>query len=401
MAGPLDERRALLQGLIERGDRARAVLKQLEQLEIAIAGLELPDLSAPSSSRPPIGSSERRTCALPGCGQTFIRAPGTRKQYCSTRCRNTANSRSRSPRQRRQRAASDGAEAPAEADGASLPSRGLDLSVPAEADAPGERQDQGGGQGEAAAGAGLILDAGVIRCFTNDLTIRSAGAEERAGFVGGGQEDLAVDDLAGRAREGDAGGVCEDARPLEGLGRIDLRPAPGDHALHGQDGHPGGAFDHDLIVAVDEATVAEVEQAPDEGVVGAVAVGANGECHEDDLQADAAGQAAIASPAGQLPYRRRAVACAGEQREVPLRDRCARCGEPIDRATRRSSSYCSDDCREEGRQSILQARKAGDPWQFALHPLLYGRLGGRVEDVRLFPPGRERLEQQQRAHAGV
>jgi hypothetical protein len=79
---------------------------------------------------------------------------------------------------------------------------------------------------------------------------------------------------------------------------------------------------------------------------------------------------------------------------------CARCGEPIDRATRRNSGYCSDDCREEGRGAILRARTAGDAWQFALHPLLYGRLGGPVDDVRLFPQDRERVEQQ-RAHAGA
>jgi hypothetical protein len=80
---------------------------------------------------------------------------------------------------------------------------------------------------------------------------------------------------------------------------------------------------------------------------------------------------------------------------------CARCGGAIDRETRRNSAYCSDACREEARRSIVRERKAGDAWHFALHPLLYGRLGGRVEDVRLFPPDRERVEQQQRAHAGA
>jgi hypothetical protein len=83
---------------------------------------------------------------------------------------------------------------------------------------------------------------------------------------------------------------------------------------------------------------------------------------------------------------------------VPPRDLCARCGGAIDRATRRNSGYCSDECREERRGAILRARRVGDAWGFALGPL-YSALGP-VDGVRLMPADRARVEERPIAHLG-
>jgi hypothetical protein len=230
------------------------------------------------------------------------------------------------------------------------------------------------------------------------LTIgAAAGAEERPGFVGAGQEDLAVDDLAGRAREGDAGGVLACSGPLQCPCGVDLRPAPLDHGFHGQDGHTGCALDGGLVVAVDEGAEAEVDEAADEGAVVAVAVQANGEA-QGDLLEEPAGRTASASPASRATNRPdEAIARGPEQREVPPRDRCARCGVPIDRETRRNSGYCSTACRDEARESRITATRAANGWAFALDPRLFGVLGPPA--VHLWPADLAKVKQQ-RAAAG-
>jgi hypothetical protein len=425
-SGPLDSLRAEVEAARQRLDEQLQALDAYEQAETRVRELFGDDAlpGKPLTTTTPVAAG-RQACALPGCEETFVRRPKSRQIFCSVACRNRANARARGPRQRRQRPSSDGAEAVAEGDPAAIPGAGgrvrleetshhrhrkpisrrrlkrlasaacaLDLSIAAEADAPAERHDQGGGQAEVPAGAGQVFDAGVIATLADDLAIRSAGEEERPAFGGCGEHDLAIDHLAGCAREGDAAGVLACSGPRECLIGSGLGAAPLDHALHGEDGHSGCALDNGLIVAVDEGAVAEVDEAADQGAVVAVAVDASGEAH-GDLQDDVAGQAADASPADPASHQRPDVPRGPAQRKAG----CARCGEPIDRATRRNSGYCSDECREEAREVSLRERKAGDAWQFALHPLLYGRLGGCVEDVRLFPHDRVRLEQ--RPHAGA
>jgi hypothetical protein len=85
--------------------------------------------------------------------------------------------------------------------------------------------------------------------------------------------------------------------------------------------------------------------------------------------------------------------------EGPTPKACGWCGGEVDPARRRSSGYCCDECRDATRKARLHARQAGDAWAFALNPLLYGRLSGRVEEVRVFPQDRERI-QEHWAHAG-
>ena len=154
----------------------------------ACAGRPLLDdfLAKPSSLTCPA-----RTCALPGCGATFVPAPkrGNPRMYCSTKCRNTANS-GRAARGRSGRRHGTAAAKPASLwslPGLDSASSARDLPVAAEGDAPGEGRDQGGGHGEGAAGARQVLDHGIIGCFAANLTVRAAGEEEGPGFGGAGR----------------------------------------------------------------------------------------------------------------------------------------------------------------------------------------------------------------------
>jgi hypothetical protein len=405
ISGPLDSLRTEVEAARQRLDEQLQALDAYEQAETKVREL-FGDDALPRRQITPAG--DFRQC--PECSRTFTRMSRTRQIYCGVTCRNKANTRSRGPRQRQRKAANGGDQAAAEADGASFPTilalaaGGLDLGEAREgrAEAPGRDQRDDQGIAPAAAGGTLVCDRGVIHAFTDDLAVRivAAGRSEQGSVAGGGAEhDLGIDDRAGCAVEGQAVAICACSRPLEGLVGIDLAAAPCGHRLEDEDGLSGEGFDGGLVVAVDEGAIAEVDEAAGEDVVGAVAVDSDRE--HDELRADAAAATAVASRDGQFSHRPgQAIARPGEQREVPPRDWCARCGAAIDRETRRHSGYCSDECREEGRGAILQARKAGDPWQFALHPLLYGALGGPVEDVRLFSQDRERIEQQ-RGHAGV
>jgi hypothetical protein len=124
-----------------------------------------------------------------------VKRGGRPQLYCSPLCRNRGNAKTGGSRQKRQKAPSNGAEASAEAESGASAARALDLSVAAERDAPGKGHDQGDGQGKVSAGARLVLDRGVVAALTDDLTIRSAGVEQRAAFGGCGEHDLTVDDL--------------------------------------------------------------------------------------------------------------------------------------------------------------------------------------------------------------
>jgi hypothetical protein len=403
----IDERIEQLRAQIEQWQAKRAELDRIEatvaEIRAAVGDPDPLPGQQPSSDaergKPPIGAPER---VCPECQTVFAVPPGRagRRIYCGTPCRNRAGTRNRGPR-RRQKAANSGDEAAKEPAGVRSASGGHDLSVAGERDPPREGRDQGGGEGEVPAGATrLELDHGVVCGLAADLTIRAAGAEEgRPAFVGGGEQDFAIDDLAGGAQEGDAGSVLTDPRPLQGLVGVDLCAAPVDHGLHGQRCHPGCALDGGLIGIVDEGGEAEIEQAPYQGVEAGVGIGSDHE--HGGLLEEAAGQAAVANPAGRpLPNRPVRVPCARAQREAAPK-LCRACGQPVDGAVRGHSQFCSDECRAEGARAHMPSRKAGNggnPWAFALHPALFCRLDHR-QRVHLRPNDLARVERH-RAKAG-
>jgi hypothetical protein len=136
-----------------------------------------------------------------------------------------------------------------------------------------------------------------------------------------------------------------------------------------------------------------------------VGVETNGQGHGELRDEEAAGRTAVASPADPSPNRPEGPLARvdgqweGKRRrlpgEGPAPQACARCGREIDRETRHHSGYCSDECKEEARESMVRERKASDAWAFALGPL-YSALGP-VDDVRLIAMDRARVEERHAA----